>query len=1103
MRWAVVAMTGYGRGTAYLGKIVPPVPAPHVIDRPRVSKLLAGLRKRVTALTAGAGFGKTTALTSWASGRNSAWYTVTGLDRDPLALAHGLVASLSLRVPGLSESIGPALDGARGPDPIPGDVADALAPMLAGTLHARLTSEVTLIIDDLQELDGSPSSLRLIGGLCQMAPPMLRIVLASRGDLPPPVERLRIRGQLAIVSAPALGFIESETETLLGALGGFPLSGRAAAVQRLTGGWPAAVRIVGEALIDAADPDELLATMAGGGTTGPSGLVADVVATELLASAPELRDLLTAGAALESFDARLLAALGITDAERVLAAAARRGIHVAPVAEPEGWFELTPLTRQYALARLATDPVHVEKVRVEAARWHAARGEFGAALRYLTLAGDGAGVARMLAEHGSSLLATGSGRAVRDALVAVPAQLRTAAIDLVEGEAHQIHGDWDRAVGCLSRLVTADGAVPAAAAWRLGLIHHMRGEPERALTIYRNGFADQTGALADRALSAAWGAAAAWLTGDVAACRELADAAGELAEQSGDSRALAATHTAWAMLAALTGDRRANDMHYLRALEHAQRAGDVLQIIRIRVNRGSHFLEEGYYREALVELDAAVGLSEFAGFGVLRTIALTNRGEAARRLGRLDDAAHDNQTALAEQQRLGSALASYALTGLAAVYSDQGHASLARARFQEALALAEPTGDLQGLVPALTGLATTVAVDDPEAAEAYARRALAAATTMRRTEALLAMGWVALRQGSQATLHHHAEAAYASALAQRDRAGIAESLELRGAAATDPAQKRRLLAEAEALWEALACPLPLARTRLGMVQAGVAADEEATLWEVEQACRALGARALVAEAAAVQADRRRGEAAQVSVRTLGGFRVLRRGVPVPHQAWQSRKARDLLKLLIARRGAPVPRDVLTDLLWPDGDPARTSGRLSVALSTLRSVLDPEKEHPPDEYVVSIAGALRLRADRVAIDVEVFLRAADAALAAGDREALSLAEAAYTGDFCEEDPYSDWAGALRDEARSAYVAVARALATRHAADGDPETASRYLLRLLACEPYDESAHVALVRQLDAAGRHGDARRRYREYAARMAELEVEPAPYPAPAPSASI
>src|SRR5690606_39883660 len=66
-----------------------------------------------------------------------------------------------------------------------------------------------------------------------------------------------------------------------------------------------------------------------------------------------------------------------------------------------------------------------------------------------------------------------------------------------------------------------------------------------------------------------------------------------------------------------------------------------LQQIRIRTNRGSHFLEEGDYQRAVSELDTAVHLAELSGFLFLRMLAVVNRAEARRRLGQLDEAARD------------------------------------------------------------------------------------------------------------------------------------------------------------------------------------------------------------------------------------------------------------------------------------------------------------------------------------------------------------------------------------------------------------------------------------------------------------------------------
>jgi DNA-binding SARP family transcriptional activator len=221
---------------------------------------------------------------------------------------------------------------------------------------------------------------------------------------------------------------------------------------------------------------------------------------------------------------------------------------------------------------------------------------------------------------------------------------------------------------------------------------------------------------------------------------------------------------------------------------------------------------------------------------------------------------------------------------------------------------------------------------------------------------------------------------------------------------------------------------------------------------------------------------------------------MRDGGLVPLTAWQSKKARTLLKILVARRGRSTARDFLMEALWPDESPEVVTRRLSVALATLRAVLDPDKRHPPDRFVVGDRDAVRLDLANLPVDVEEFLGAAAGALASygqhEDREAraeLAHAESLYTGDFLDEDPYEDWATPLRDEARTTYVSVVRALAALADASGQLDDALRYHRRVLERDAWDEGAHLALVSTLERAGRHGEARRCYRVYASRMEEI----------------
>jgi DNA-binding SARP family transcriptional activator len=224
-------------------------------------------------------------------------------------------------------------------------------------------------------------------------------------------------------------------------------------------------------------------------------------------------------------------------------------------------------------------------------------------------------------------------------------------------------------------------------------------------------------------------------------------------------------------------------------------------------------------------------------------------------------------------------------------------------------------------------------------------------------------------------------------------------------------------------------------------------------------------------------------------------------VPVPLAEWKSKKPRDLLKLLLARRGA-VTRDELIEALWPDEPADATSNRLSVNLSLLRAVLDPGREHPGEAIVATDRNTLRLVAEDLVVDLEDFMVNARDGLELLRRgridealERLQAAEGAYAGDLFEEDAYADWAVAPREEARSLYIQVARAVAGVLATRGDEDAAVRYLMRIIARDPFDEPAHLGLVRSLNRGRHHGEARRAYQAYVARMAELEIEPAPYP--------
>lgn len=382
---------------------------------------------------------------------------------------------------------------------------------------------------------------------------------------------------------------------------------------------------------------------------------------------------------------------------------------------------------------------------------------------------------------------------------------------------------------------------------------------------------------------------------------------------------------------------------------------------------------------------------------------------------------------------------------------------------------------------------------------------------MRQVPALLARGWVALGGGDREPAGADAAQAAVVARRRRDDPGLAEALVLGAWCAADDTARNAALAEAGAIWRDTGCRIAEAATRLVISRLGAAGPANAgAVIPAAQAVELLRSRGVQlgvprpAGLLAVLAD----PCPPLSIRALGAFRVVRNGVPIPRAGWQSRKARQVLKIIVARRMRPVPREQLMELLWPETDPVKAGNRLSVLLSTLRSVLQTAKSGFGEPVLDGAAEGGPLRTDGsgvwldralVEVDVEQFLRRAKAALEEHRRSGpnalagLVAAEATHTGEFLEDDPYEEWAASVAEEVRATHLALLRALVSRLRQAGEVDEVVRYSLRLLDKDRFDEQAHLGLVRLLLAAGRHGEARRRYRIYQQAMVELGIAPQP----------
>ena len=238
-----------------------------------------------------------------------------------------------------------------------------------------------------------------------------------------------------------------------------------------------------------------------------------------------------------------------------------------------------------------------------------------------------------------------------------------------------------------------------------------------------------------------------------------------------------------------------------------------------------------------------------------------------------------------------------------------------------------------------------------------------------------------------------------------------------------------------------------------------------------------------------------GRHGNVRVQVLGVLAVAVDGREVPAHRLASRKGRTLLKLLLARRGAVVPAEVLVEALWGGRPPADPDANLATLVSRLRAVLGPDAIAGDRQGWRFVAGA------RVEVDLDEAERlAGEAEARLGGEPALALAAAERAlalggrGPFLADEPDADWAMAARREA-GRLAARARRLAWEAAlAVGDPARALAHARAATAADPLDESAWRAVMRANAAAGEPAAALAAYERLRQTLAsELGTDPSP----------
>ncbi|MDP6452650.1 MAG: BTAD domain-containing putative transcriptional regulator, partial [SAR202 cluster bacterium] len=228
------------------------------------------------------------------------------------------------------------------------------------------------------------------------------------------------------------------------------------------------------------------------------------------------------------------------------------------------------------------------------------------------------------------------------------------------------------------------------------------------------------------------------------------------------------------------------------------------------------------------------------------------------------------------------------------------------------------------------------------------------------------------------------------------------------------------------------------------------------------------------------------EDARLQVHTLGRLRLILDGQPVPMSRFKRSKALTLLKILVAHRGRPIPRDKLVEMIWPTSDPMLSNRNLRVVLHSLRRTLEPGLTQGGASTLVLNRGDLVLLdpSESVWVDAEDFDQQARQALkhAAQDQveEAIACynkASALYQGEYMDDEPYSDWCLFERERLKEVYINLNAQIALTFVGMDDFDQAIEACRTALGVDSGREDIHRALMGLLSQSGRRDEALRQF--------------------------
>lgn len=397
-------------------KLFIPTVRPKFVQRPRlIEKLNEGLHRKLTLISAPAGFGKSTILSTWAkqveTDTRVAWLSLDESDNDLTRFLTYFVSALQTIAANFGQGVWAILQS-------PGAIN---IEVVLTTLINEITEfpdDVALILDDYHVIE-SPTIDQAITFLLDHLPTQMHLMIASRIDPTLPLSRLRARGQLTELRVADLRFTSSEVAKFLNQVMGLNLLAEdIATLETRTEGWIAGLQLVAISIQGRDDATSFIKSF-----SGSHRLIFDYLIDEVLNKQPEsIKTFLLQTAILDRLNGSLCDAVtGQENGQATLEMLEHANLFIIPLDDERRWYRyhhlFTDLLRQRVPQNLKDD---VRELHILASVWYEENDLEIEAFQHAAAADDVARAERLIEGEGVPLQYRGAVSPVLNWLASLP-----------------------------------------------------------------------------------------------------------------------------------------------------------------------------------------------------------------------------------------------------------------------------------------------------------------------------------------------------------------------------------------------------------------------------------------------------------------------------------------------------------------------------------------------------------------------------------------------------------------------------------------------------------------------------------------------------------